>query len=160
MKKDISKFLLLILGINVLIIVSALWIEYFLNIKPCVLCLYQRWIYYLATFLIIIFFLFRMKRKEIFIVLIILSLINFGVSGYHFGIEQGFFEETSSCKIENTGNIDKNQLLREMEKKNVVSCKDINFTILGLSLASINLIISLLLSLVYFKIYLWTKKIS
>jgi disulfide bond formation protein DsbB len=101
-----------------------------------------------------------MKRKEIFIVLIILSLINFGVSGYHFGIEQGFFEETSSCKIENTGNIDKNQLLREMEKKNVVSCKDINFTILGLSLASINLIISLLLSLVYFKIYLWTKKIS
>jgi len=160
LQKDISKILLLVLLVNVLIVISAFWIEYFLKIKPCSLCLYQRWIYYLVIFLIIIFLLFKLKKKEIFIILLSLSLINFVFSGYHLGIEQGIFDETLGCKTDNLKNLDKETLLEEMKKKDVVSCKDVNFAIFGLSLATINTIISLFFSLIYFKIYSWIKKIS
>jgi len=160
LQKDISKILLLVLLVNVLIVISAFWIEYFLKIKPCSLCLYQRWIYYLVIFLIIIFLLFNLKKKEIFIILLLLSLINFVFSGYHLGIEQGIFDETLGCKTDNFQILDKKTLLEEMKKKEVVSCKNVNFSIFGLSLATINTIISLFFSLIYFKIYSWIKKIS
>jgi len=160
LQKDISKILLLVLLVNVLIVISAFWIEYFLKIKPCPLCLYQRWIYYLVIFLIIIFLLFNFKKKEVFIILLSLSLINFVFSGYHLGVEQGIFDETYGCKTDNFKILDKKTLLEEMKKKEIVSCKDVNFTIFGLSLATINTIISLFFSLIYFKIYSWIKKTS
>jgi len=160
LQKDISKILLLILLVNVLIVISAFWIEYFLKIKPCSLCLYQRWIYYLVIFIIIIFLLFNLKKKEIFIILLSLSLINFVFSGYHLGIEQGIFDETLGCKTDNLKILDKKTILKEMKKEEVVSCKDVNFAIFGLSLATINTIFSLLFSLIYFKIYSWIRKIS
>jgi disulfide bond formation protein DsbB len=72
---------------------------------------------------------------------------------YHFGIEQGFFEESFVCSIENQSNIlSKEQLLKELNK-NIVSCKEVTFKILGLSLAAINTILSVLLSIIFLKLF-------
>ena len=44
-------------------------------------------------------------------------------------------------------------LLEEL-KNNTVSCKDVNFQVFGLSLASINVIFSLVLSVIFLKLFL------
>ena len=67
---------------------------------------------------------------------------------------KAFVEESMVCDLKNGSNLlSKEDILRQLQEKNV-SCKDVTFKILGLSLTSYNIIISILI--VYFttKIYL------
>ena len=75
------------------------------------------------------------------------------VAFYHFGIEQGFFEESTVCAANNLDQIlSKEDLLKQL-KQNTISCKDVTFRFLGLSLASINTIFSLILSYIFFMMF-------
>ena len=75
------------------------------------------------------------------------------VSFYHVGIEQGFFEESFVCDLGNTGNsLSKEDLLKQLKSNTVVSCKNVTFRILGFSLATINTVISFILSVIMFKL--------
>ena len=90
----------------------------------------------------------------------LLSIFSFLISIYHFGIEQGFFEESSVCAIKNTADIiSKEELLKSLSK-NAVSCKDVTFRIFGLSLTSVNIIISLIIIIILIKIYITYEKIK
>ena len=83
------------------------------------------------------------------------------VSFYHFGIEQGYFQESAVCELKNTTNIiSKEELLKQLQSK-AISCKDVTFRIFGFSLSAINIVISLylvLLSVNIFKNYEKYKK--
>ena len=75
------------------------------------------------------------------------------ISFYHVGIEQGFFSESLVCDLGSTNeNLSKEDLLKQLESKTVVSCKDVTFRLLGLSLATINTVISILISGIMFKV--------
>ena len=77
---------------------------------------------------------------------------------YHFGIEQGFFKESSVCNLNSEiNNLTKENLLKELQKEKV-SCKDVQFTLFGLSLVTINTVISFILSVITFKLYLNYEK--
>ena len=77
---------------------------------------------------------------------------------YHFGIEQGFFNESFVCKTGNLSeNFSKEQLLEQL-KQNIISCKDVSFRILGLSLATINTVFSVILSVIFIRLYLKYEK--
>ena len=72
---------------------------------------------------------------------------------YHFGIEQGFFNESFVCE---SGSLSKEMTKEEILKqlsKNTVSCKDVGFTFFGFSLASINAIFSFVLFYVFMRLY-------
>jgi len=72
---------------------------------------------------------------------------------YHFGIEQGFFSESSACTNNNLSKIlSKEEILEQLEK-NSISCKEVSFSIFGLSLAAINTIFSLILSVIFIKLF-------
>jgi len=73
---------------------------------------------------------------------------------YHFGIEQGFFNESLTCAAPGVSKTLSNEQLMELLKQNSISCKDANFKILGLSLATINTIFSLFLSVIFIKLFL------
>ena len=73
---------------------------------------------------------------------------------YHFGIEQGFFSESFACKSQNLSETLSKERLLEQLKQNSISCKDVSFKILGLSLAAINSIFSLVLSAIFIKLFL------
>jgi disulfide bond formation protein DsbB len=93
------------------------------------------------------------KYERIYI--LVLSLVFFTaalISFYHFGIEQGFFSESLVCNLKNNENLTKDQLLKQLEGSSVISCKDVTFRVLGLSLATINTIISIILSVIMFKL--------
>ena len=81
------------------------------------------------------------------------------ISFYHFGIEQGFFDESLVCQIKLLGqNTSTSELLQELKNNTFKSCKNVNFKIFGLSLATINLFISLVLSIITFKDILKNEK--
>ena len=154
LKQSNNIFLIVIFAVISLTIISALIIQYWFGHEPCKLCLYQRIPYFLAMLLIIKMFFFKEYEK---ITLLILSLIFVGSAAlafYHLGIEQGFFDESSACTApELSKTLSKEQLLEQL-KQNSISCKDVSFKILGLSLAAINTIFSLILSVIFVRLFL------
>jgi disulfide bond formation protein DsbB len=144
-------FLLLIISIA---FISALVIQYGFGHQPCKLCIYQR-IPYIFSILIIITILFMKKYEKIFLlILAIIFFISFSLAFYHFGIEQGFFKELALCESDNSfKDLSKEQILEQLKNK-IISCKDVNFKILGLSLATINTIFSFVLSAIFIKLFL------
>jgi|TARA_E500000178_G_C16657027_1_gene588961 disulfide bond formation protein DsbB len=124
-------------------IISAYFIEFILGHKPCNLCLIERIPYWLGIILIILNFTFRCKEQFIIILLILVFSFSSIISFYHFGIEQGFFEESTVCGSNSISNLlSKEEILKELQIKNV-SCKDVTFRIFGFSLTTFNIIISL-----------------
>ena len=121
----------------------ALYIEYILNYSPCKLCLYQRIPYIIAIFISFIGYNY-FKNNKILILITIIFSISVIISGYHYGIEKNIFEEFSGCTANSLEIVDKTELLKSLND-NVISCKDVNFKIFGISLAGINLLFSLLI---------------
>ncbi len=160
MKNKIYKYFIYIFVINFLVISSALFIEYILKVKPCALCIYERYPYYLILLFSALFFLKNNWNNELMILIIITSVVSFFLAGYHVGIEYGLINELSSCKTEVGKNISKDILLKELQSKLAPSCKEVGIKLFGLSLASINMIMSLILTILYYKIFSWTKKTS
>ena len=153
-----TNYFIAILFVNILVILSALFIEFFLKIKPCILCIYQRYPYYIITFLSLIYFLKKDLKILLILLIILTSLASITLSTYHVGIETGLIEETTSCKTSLNNNLSKDAILKQLESNLASSCKEVNFKLFGFSLASINIILSLILTTIYYKIYLWMKK--
>ena len=141
----LETYLKIIFLISVFSLISAYFIEFILGHQPCNLCLIERIPYVLTITLIIYNYFLKNHSKFIILLLILVFAFSFIVSFYHFGIEQGFFEESYVCKVNNsTEIISKDELLRQLQEK-VVSCRDVTFRILGLSLTTFNIIISAIL---------------
>ena len=148
-----DRILVVIFFIILLSIISALIIEHVLDHQPCNLCLYERIPYFVSALLLIYIFLFKKYERIIFLILFLIFVLSFLLAFYHFGIEQGFFSESFVCNVENQSEIlSKEQLLKELNQ-NVISCKDVTFRILGLSLAAINTILSVVLSIIFLKLF-------
>ena len=149
----VEFYLKLIFIISFVAIISAYFIEYALGHQPCNLCLIERIPYGLSLFLIIINFILKKNDKFIIILLTLIFIFSFLISIYHFGIEQGFFEESTVCGLNNTTDIiSKDELLKILNEK-PVSCRDVTFRVFGLSLTTINIGISLLIVILLIKIY-------
>ena len=156
----IDTYLNIILSISLFSIISAFFIEFILGHQPCNLCLIQRIPYGLSIILIILNFFIRKNTQFIIILLIFTFSFSFIISFYHFGIEQGFFEESTVCGLKNVSeNISKEELLKQLQVK-AVSCKDVTFRIFGFSLTTINIIISLLLLFLLTKIFTNYEKLK
>ena len=143
----------IIFYISIFALGTAYFIEYILDYKPCNLCLIERLPYFLAIIIILLGLSLNRFEKFIFISLGLIFTSATILSLYHVGIEQGFFKESLVCVSNNEINIlNKKDLLNEFQKT-TVSCKDVEFTLFGLSLATINVIISLILSVITFKLF-------
>ena len=148
----------IILFISIFVLISAYFVEYILGYKPCNLCLIERLPYFFAIIIILLCLTINKFYKIVFILLTITFAVGTILSFYHFGIEQGFFKESLVCTANNEINsLAKEDLIKELQKK-VVSCKDAQFTLLGLSLAIINTIISFILSVITLKYFLNYEK--
>ena len=148
----------IILYISIFALGSAYFIEYILDYKPCNLCLIERLPYFLAIIVILLGLSLNRFEKLIFISLSLIFTSATFLSIYHVGIEQGFFEESLVCVANNEINVlNKEDLLKKFQKI-VVSCKDVEFTLFSLSLATINSIISFILSVITFKLFLNYEK--
>ena len=153
-KIELNIFLLL----SIIALASAYFIEHILDHKPCNLCLLERVPYILTIILVISVSIFKSFEKNIFLLLSLIFLLATLLSFYHFGIEQGFIEESTVCDIkQQTNNLSKKDLLKELNNSKI-SCKDVNFRFFGFSLATINTFISLIFSIIAFRIFINYEK--
>ena len=148
--RTIFNFILLF---SIFALFAAYFIQYVLGHQPCNLCLIERIPYFLAIVIVILSFLLKKYEKIYFGLLSLIFFLATLISLYHIGIEQGFIEESLVCDLaSNNNNLTAEDILKELKEK-PVSCKEVNFRILGLSLATINTIISLIISTIMGKFF-------
>tara|TARA_Y100000992_G_C21068103_1_gene397386 strand:- start:50 stop:523 length:474 start_codon:yes stop_codon:yes gene_type:complete len=136
----------------------AYFVEFVLGHEPCNLCKIER-IPYIGSIIIISFLIFT-KRWEKILLSIILLLFIFGAvtSIYHVGIEQGVFSESLLCELGLNTNIQNpDDLLKSLEKA-PISCKDVTFKIFGLSLATFNAFLSIVISYILIRLIIKNEK--
>ena len=154
----VEFYLRLILIISLVSIISAYFIEYVLGHQPCNLCLIERIPYGLSIILITLNYFFKKNEKFIILLLILTFFFSFAISVYHYGIEQGLFEESAVCGLKNTSEIiSKEELLKQLQEK-TISCKDVTFRVFGFSLTTINILLSLLITTILSKIFINYEK--
>ena len=151
-KKTNTILIFILFGLSASLI-SAYIIEYALGHEPCRLCVYQRFPYIVSILLVLSVLLIKKNVKTHLLLLSLVSLLGTVLAFYHFGIEQGFFSESIVCESQNLQEGLTKQDILEQLKQNTISCKDVNFTLFGLSLASINIIVSFVLFMIFIRLY-------
>ena len=135
------------------ILIFVLGLQFIYKIQPCELCHLQRWPYVLTTTFALISFFISKEQKIYYNSLLILIFITFLVSLilsiYHLGIEQKLWVGFSNCSqdylsSEKSLNELKNQLLQTP----IIRCDEILWSIVGISLAGLNVAASTILTLV------------
>ena len=154
--QNIKKFYIIIFTLSFFSLIAALYVEYILGFKPCILCIYQRIPYAIAILISLIAFFIGNRN----ILLIILGLTFFSgvlLSGYHVSIEKGIIEPLFSCTGENVKSLVKEEILKSLNNIQP-DCRDVDFSIFGVSLATLNFIISFVLTMVIVYIFKYAKK--
>lgn len=154
MKFILKNWLNLLFSLSLIAIISALSAEYFFDLVPCKMCLKQRHPYY-AIIIIVLFFYFFQQIKNILLYILTEFAILYGLfyAVWHVGIEQKILPGLTSCSgtLSNTNSIE--NLKEQISNQPIVNCTDISWAILGLSAATINSIL-LLLILIFNSIYI------
>ena len=145
----LNNIYLLVVTVCILTLLSAVYIEYILNVRPCILCKYQRVPYIIAIF-ICFFGYFNLENKFWIYLIIVTFLFSSMLSGYHVGIENNIFKEFSGCTSNNTNIINKDELLKVL-KDSQPNCKDVAFKLMGFSLATFNLLLSIIIVILSIK---------
>ena len=153
---NIKKFYIIIFSLSFFSLIAALYVEYILGFKPCILCIYQRIPYAIAILISLIAFLIG-NRNILLIILGLTFLAGILLSGYHVSIEKGIIEPLFSCTGENIKALEKEEILKSLNNIQP-DCKDVDFSIFGVSLATLNFIISFVLTIVIVYIFKYAKK--
>ena len=154
--QNIKNFFIVIFGLSFFSLAAALYIEYVLGIKPCILCIYQR-IPYAIALLISVCTFFINNKKILLVILALTFILSALISGYHVSIEKGFIEPIFSCTSDNINSLEKEEILKSLNNIRP-NCKDVDFSLFGISLATLNLINSFVLTVVIVYILNYAKK--
>ena len=147
---DLFKIVIII---SIISLISAYFIQFILGHQPCNLCLIERIPYALSIILIIFNYTFFKNEQFIILLLVIIFSFSFIISFYHFGIEQGYFDESAVCTLKSASdNITKEEILEQLQL-NTVSCKDVTFRIFGFSLTTFNMGLSLILVILLINLF-------
>ena len=131
---------------------GAWFFQLVLDIRPCPLCLEQRYAYYLALplALVVAFAAARGAPRKVvlagFAVLLLAALANAWLGGYHAGVEWQFWPGPTDCSgpVVDLGSA--GTLLQRLDSVKVIRCDEVQWRFLGLSLAGYNVLISLLMA--------------
>jgi disulfide bond formation protein DsbB len=141
---------LAIAAVAALTLAGAWFFQLVLDIRPCPLCLEQRYAYYLAIPLGLVLAAARDVSWAVLlaglVILALAALGNAGLGTYHAGVEWGLWQGPTECTgpIGNLGSA--GDLLSRLDKVKVIRCDEVQWRFLGLSLAGYNVLISLLMA--------------
>ncbi len=151
-----AQLIKILFFVSLAIIATALASQYIGGLRPCELCLQQRWAYYANLILLALPTLLRLSRPLITQLLALVALIflaNAGLGMYHAGIEYGFWAGPQGCSGAGGGiAVTVDDLLDQLAHETPASCNAPAFLLWGISMAGYNVIASLGLA----SISLWT----
>ena len=148
--KTISNNLYVILSLFLSsgLLLGAYFLEFYLSLIPCDLCIKQRIVHVFILILsLLIFPLFTFSKLK-FIMLSILNLLwlgSFSLAFYHFGIEKKMWQGFSKCSSNITFN---ENTLDQLLSRSPIRCDETQFELLNLSLAGWNGILSFIIFII------------
>jgi disulfide bond formation protein DsbB len=142
----IRNWTLLLFIISLISISSALIAEYFFNLQPCELCLKQRHPYYLILVCLVFIFIIKNLNKIVFYLLIQLGAV-YGLfySIWHVGVENKILKGPSGCSVMLKNSESASDLKAQILSKQVISCNEVIWSFFGISAASINTLVLLVI---------------
>ncbi len=151
-KVSIKNYLYILFIISFLVLISAYVIELFFKHPPCKLCKYQRIPYFLLLILIPVG-IYKSSKSIVFYSSIFLLFCITLISGFHSLVERKLISFDTGCSSTNNSFENIEELRNFLEKVPIVKCDEILFSVFGLSLANLNLMISITLILLGMVIY-------
>ncbi len=155
------RCLLLLVGVaSTGILSGALIGQYFFDLYPCHLCIYQRWPHGLVMAIAFVGFIFSAldKRSRLLLLLCaVILLVGAGIATYHAGVESGIFKGPDGCSASASGTQSLEELRAQIAGAALVSCSQAMAYIFGLSMAAWNAMISLVMVVVIL-VYMRKKK--
>lgn len=136
----------LALGACVMALAGAYTAQYVFGLEPCILCLYQRIPFAIGGALAIVGVARPEHAKVIMAILIGVFLFEAGLAFYHVGVEQHWWVAATGCS--SSGEISANvaEMLKNIQKPSPKPCDEVDWAILGISMASWNVLFSIFLA--------------
>jgi disulfide bond formation protein DsbB len=136
---------LIVLLASLALVGGALLFQHVGGLVPCTLCLYQRWPYYGAIGLALI--ALAVPRERIALLCLGLCGIGFGiglgVALYHVGVEQHWLAGPTACSAPQAAPTSIEALTAQLLGQKPVRCDEVQWSLLGVSLAGWNVLASL-----------------
>ncbi|KJV57185.1 disulfide bond formation DsbB family protein [Orientia chuto str. Dubai] len=155
------KFFIILAIVPIVSLVFAYYVEHILEITPCTLCIYQRIPYYILFCLSILGISCSKLGNVLHKIIMLNILVSVLISGYHYGIEKGIFNEPRTCKV-NTPMIKNLSVEARMKLLDTISivksCKAAPFKIIGMSMSMMNFLYSIVLLLLCYIVNLYYSK--
>lgn len=115
--------------------------EYRFNIQPCILCVYQRYIFSICLLWCVIGCIVGDVPKWLWVILSLSFVAGLIFSVYQVGVELHWWQGPESCSgintMKNLENLNPEQALEQFRKNllnnNIVRCDQVNWRILGIS---------------------------
>ena len=150
----------LILTASVAVLGGAFAFQYLGGYVPCKLCYLQRWPYALTILASLAAVVLVVRDNRLWARRLVgLCGVAFAVGGviaiYHVGIENGWWQGPTTCSGPSAGAANIDQLLAQIERTPVVRCDQVQWSLLGLSMAGYNVLISLGLAVFALTPALW-----
>ncbi len=129
---------------SLLLLMSALWFQYYGGLPPCPLCIWQRWAHLLAVLIggLALWLHWRVLPWGALIAVLAGCVVAF----YHVGVEQGVFEGLASCAGGSLSGRSATDLLDLSSARPAASCNEVPWSLLGISMAGWNGLLSLLVA--------------
>ncbi|MGJ8545307.1 MAG: disulfide bond formation protein B [Sulfitobacter sp.] len=139
-----KKLVLVAAGGSAALLLGALAFQHLGGLAPCKLCIWQRWPHVAAIAVGLLVAV--TNRAQLAWLGALAALATAAVGLYHMGVEQGWWEGPTSCTSGPIGGMSADELMTQILNAPMVRCDDIAWSLMGLSMAGWNMVLSLVLA--------------
>lgn len=127
------------------LLLGALAFQHIGGLHPCVLCIWQRWPHLAAVVIGLVALV--LPGRVLPVLGALAALTSAGIGVFHTGVEQGWWEGLSSCTGGSLAGLTADQLLNpSVAIAAPVRCDAVAWAFAGLSMASWNVVLSVVLA--------------
>lgn len=141
-------------GGSLALLLGAFAFQYLGGLAPCKLCLWQRWPH--AAAVLVGLLALALPGRILPLVGAVAAIVAAALGLYHAGVEQGWWEGPATCTAGPVAGVSAEDLLNQILAAPLVRCDEVAWSLLGLSMASWNMVLSLGLA----GVWLWAVAVS
>ncbi len=142
------RTLILLAAAGSLALMLGAWgFQYLGEMPPCKLCYWQRYPHYAAMGLGVAALV--LGGALLALLGALAALTTAGIGAYHTGVERGWWEGPSSCTSSGTSGLSTDELFDQIMAAPLVRCDEVPWEMFGLSMASWNMLASLVLAVIW-----------
>jgi disulfide bond formation protein DsbB len=142
-----NSLVILALAGSAALLAGAFAFQHFGGMAPCKLCIWQRWPH--AAAVVIGLMALVLPGRTLPLIGAAAALTTAGIGLYHTGVEQTWWQGPTTCTSGSIGGLSSEDLLNQILAAPIVRCDEIAWSMAGLSMASWNAVLSVMLALIW-----------